>query len=83
MRRDPKIFAGYSDATFLHLGFQARSDVRTLHGPNLHGLGLGRRGEIVRWLALALGSAPPAQGFREVGAPLRLTARPPRWRGAS
>jgi len=76
MRRDPKIFAGYSDATFLHLGFQARSGVRTLHGPNLHGLGLGRRGEIVRWLAW-LSDPLPAQGFRELGAPLRLTARAP------
>jgi muramoyltetrapeptide carboxypeptidase len=75
MRRDPKIFAGYSDATFLHLGFQARSGVRTLHGPNLHGLGFGRRGEIVRWLAW-LSDPRPARGFRELAAPLRLARGP-------
>lgn len=74
MRRDPKIFAGYSDATFLHLGFQARSGVRTLHGPNLHGLGFGRRGEIRRWLAW-LSNPLPAQGIRELAAPLRLATR--------
>ena len=68
MRRDPKIFAGYSDATFLHLGFQARAQVRTLHGPNLHGLGFGRRGEISRWLAW-LSSPSPALGIRSLAVP--------------
>ncbi|MGH7682138.1 MAG: S66 peptidase family protein, partial [Candidatus Eiseniibacteriota bacterium] len=38
MRRDPKIYAGFSDATFLHLGFASQARVRTLHGPNLQGL---------------------------------------------
>ncbi len=71
MGRDPKIFAGYSDATFLHLGFQARSGVRTLHGPNLHGLGFGRRGEITRWLSW-LTQPRPADGTRELAAPRRL-----------
>jgi muramoyltetrapeptide carboxypeptidase LdcA involved in peptidoglycan recycling len=71
MRRDPKIFAGYSDATFLHLGFQARSGVRTLHGPNLHGLGFRRRGEIVRWLRW-LSDPHPAQGIRELAVPLKI-----------
>jgi len=71
MRRDPKIFAGYSDATFLHLGFQARSGVRTLHGPNLHGLGFGRRGEIVRWLSW-LSTPLPGSAIREIAAPLRI-----------
>lgn len=37
MRRDPKVFAGFSDATFLHLGFAKHAGVRTLHGPNLQG----------------------------------------------
>jgi muramoyltetrapeptide carboxypeptidase len=73
MRRDPKIFAGYSDATFLHLGFQARSGVRTLHGPNLHGLGLGRRGEIARWLTW-LSEPRPAAGIRELAVPRRIAA---------
>ena len=71
MRRDPKIFAGYSDATFLHLGFQARSGVRTLHGPNLHGLGFGRRGEITRWLSW-LTDPRPAPGIRELAVPRRI-----------
>ncbi|HYR51974.1 MAG TPA: LD-carboxypeptidase [Candidatus Dormibacteraeota bacterium] len=71
MRRDPKIFAGYSDATFLHLAFQARSGVRTLHGPNLHGLGFGRQGEIRRWLSWLSNPQPP-DGVRELSAPLRI-----------
>ena len=74
MRRDPKIFAGYSDATFLHLGFQARAGVRTLHGPNLHGLGHGRGGEILRWLSW-LSHPVPAAGIRELAAPRRFAAR--------
>ncbi len=71
MRRDPKIFAGYSDATFLHLAFQARSGVRTLHGPNLHGLGFGRQGEIRRWLSWLSNPQPP-DAVRELKAPLRI-----------
>ena len=71
MRKDPKIFAGYSDATFLHLAFQARSGVRTLHGPNLHGLGLGRQGEIRRWLSWLSNPLPP-DSVRELKAPLRI-----------
>ena len=51
MRRDPKVFAGFSDATFLHLGFARHSGVRTLHGPNLQGLAQGRSPEIERWLS--------------------------------
>ena len=71
MRRDPKIFAGYSDATFLHLGFQAHAGVRTLHGPNLHGLGFGRRGEISRWLTW-LSNPNPALGIRSLAVPRRV-----------
>jgi muramoyltetrapeptide carboxypeptidase len=71
MRRDPKIFAGYSDATFLHLGFQCRSGVRTLHGPNLHGLGFGRGGEVSRWLHW-LTRPLPAERVRALGAPRRV-----------
>ena len=74
MRRDPKVFAGYSDATFLHLGFQARSGVRTLHGPNLHGLGFGRTGEIRRWLSWLANPLPP-DSIRELSAPLRIGTR--------
>jgi muramoyltetrapeptide carboxypeptidase len=34
-RRHPKIFLGYSDVTFLHLGFWGRVPWATFHGPNL------------------------------------------------
>jgi muramoyltetrapeptide carboxypeptidase len=51
MRRDPKIFAGFSDATFLHLGFAARAGVRTLHGPNLQGMGGPAGAGLRRWVA--------------------------------
>ena len=68
MRRDPKIFVGYSDATFLHLGFHARSGVRTLHGPNLHGLAFRRPGEIRRWLSWISNPDPPG-ALRTLAAP--------------
>ncbi|HSQ60112.1 MAG TPA: LD-carboxypeptidase [Acidobacteriota bacterium] len=51
MRRDPKIFAGFSDATYLHAGFALRSGARTLHGPNLQGFGGVSARELPRWLA--------------------------------
>jgi muramoyltetrapeptide carboxypeptidase len=71
MRRAPKIFAGYSDATFLHLGFARIAGVRTLHGPNLHGLALGRAVEIRRWLAW-LSEPTPALSTRSFAAPRRI-----------
>ncbi len=71
MRRDPKVFVGYSDATFLHLGFQARTGVRTLHGPNLHGLAFGRTGEIRRWLAWVSSPVLPLP-IRSLAAPVPL-----------
>lgn len=61
MRRDPKIFAGFSDATLLHLGFALRAGVRTLHGPNLAGLASGRAGEFRRWLAWTTECRPAAE----------------------
>lgn len=69
MRRDPKIFAGFSDATFLHLGFARYAGVRTLHGPNLHGFGFGRPGELARWLAWVTRPEPPERA-RTLGAPV-------------
>ena len=71
MRRDPKIFAGFSDATFLHLGFALRAGVRTLHGPNLTGLSRGRGSELRRWLAWTT-EPRPAAAWRTFGAPRRL-----------
>lgn len=71
MRRDPKIFAGFSDATFLHLGFARHAGVRTLHGPNLHGFGFGRAGEIARWFSWVTRREPPER-VRTLGAPTRI-----------
>ena len=71
MRRDPKVFAGFSDATFLHLGFARHAGVRTLHGPNLHGFGFGRAGEIARWLSWVTRPEPPER-VRALGAPVRI-----------
>ena len=71
MRRDPKIFAGYSDATLFHLGFARHARVRTLHGPNVQGLGLGRPADIRRFLAWVT-QPKPAQGVRTLAAPRRL-----------
>jgi muramoyltetrapeptide carboxypeptidase len=72
MRRDPKIFAGFSDATFLHLGFAARSGVRTLHGPNLHGFAWASRAEVERWIAWVT-RADPSERVRTLGAPVRIS----------
>jgi len=80
MRRDPKIFAGFSDATYLHLGFAHRAGVRTLHGPNAQGLSLGRRAEIKRWMTWVTCPMPP-EAVRTLRAPGRLVAgRPARGR---
>ncbi|HEY6221034.1 MAG TPA: LD-carboxypeptidase [Candidatus Eisenbacteria bacterium] len=71
MRRDPKIFAGFSDATFFHLGFARHAGVRTLHGPNLHGFAGPRGGSLKRWIAWATQPAPP-EAIRSLRAPIRL-----------
>jgi muramoyltetrapeptide carboxypeptidase len=71
MRRDPKIFAGFSDATFLHLGMARHAGVRTLHAPNLHGLGARRGSEISRLLAWLTEPFPP-EAVRTLAAPRRL-----------
>jgi muramoyltetrapeptide carboxypeptidase len=72
VRRDPKIFAGFSDATFLHLGIARHAGVRTLHGPNLQGLSLRRGGEGRRWLAWVT-EPRPAEDVRTLRARGRLT----------
>jgi muramoyltetrapeptide carboxypeptidase len=71
MRRDPKLFAGFSDATFLHLGMARHAGVRTLHGPNLHGLGMRRGSEVPRFLAWVTQPMPPER-VRTLRAPRRL-----------
>ena len=81
MRRDPKIFAGFSDATFFHMGFARHADVRTLHGPNLQGFGRSRGGgEVKRWIAWATIPLPP-DSVRALRAPRRLAGGPGRVRG--
>jgi muramoyltetrapeptide carboxypeptidase len=80
MRRDPKIFAGFSDATYLHLGFARHAGVRTLHGPNLQGMGLGRSGELERFIAWT--TLPrPSERIRTLPAPRRLAGRAAAVRG--
>jgi len=71
LRRDPKLFAGFSDATFLHLGIALHAGVRTLHGPNLHGLGARRGSEIPRLLAW-LTDPKPSERVRTFRAPRRV-----------
>jgi muramoyltetrapeptide carboxypeptidase len=71
MRRDPKVFAGFSDATFLHLGMARHAGVRTLHGPNLHGLGARRGSEVTRFLAW-LTQPMPTERVRTFAAPRRI-----------
>ncbi|HEX9710456.1 MAG TPA: LD-carboxypeptidase [Candidatus Thermoplasmatota archaeon] len=58
MRRDPKVFAGFSDGSFLHAGFASASGVRTLHGPNVQGFGKASRRDAARWLAWATEPRP-------------------------
>ncbi|MGE5176682.1 MAG: S66 peptidase family protein [Hyphomicrobiales bacterium] len=71
MRRDPKVFAGFSDATFFHLGFALRAGVRTLHGPNLQGLGAARGSGLERFVAW-ITSPRPSERVRTLPAPRRL-----------
>jgi muramoyltetrapeptide carboxypeptidase len=71
MRRDPKVFAGFSDATFLHLAFAARCGVRTLHGPNLAGFGRASGAALprfVQWITRPV----PDEATRRLGFPRRL-----------
>ncbi|MGA3113581.1 MAG: LD-carboxypeptidase [Syntrophobacteraceae bacterium] len=37
-RRNPKIFIGHSDITFLHFGLMSKAGWTTFHGPNLTGM---------------------------------------------
>ena len=71
MRRDPKLFAGFSDATILHLGMARHAGVRTLHGPHLHGMGAKRGTEIPRFLAWVTQPMPP-EHVRTFAAPRRV-----------
>jgi len=71
MRRDPKIYAGFSDATYFHAGFALRAGVRTLHGPNAQGFGDRSARELSRWVAWV--STPrPSLAHRTLRAPRRL-----------
>src|SRR5208337_5270218 len=37
-RRNPKLFIGHSDITFLHFGLMSQAGWTTFHGPNLTGM---------------------------------------------
>lgn len=80
MRRDPKVFAGFSDATFLHLGFARHANVRTLHGPNLRGFGHGRKTDFARWIEWVR-NPYPAEPVRTLRAPVRISGARPIVRG--
>lgn len=71
MRRDPKVFAGFSDATYLHLGFARHAGVRTLHAPNVQGLAEGGAGDLARFVSWITTPRPP-DGVRILAAPRRL-----------
>jgi muramoyltetrapeptide carboxypeptidase len=81
VRRDPKLFAGFSDATFIHLGIARHAGVRTLHGPNLHGLGARRGTEVARLLAW-LTQPMPSERVRTFAAPRRVDGAPRAAEGA-
>jgi muramoyltetrapeptide carboxypeptidase len=76
MRRDPKIYAGFSDATYFHAGFALHAGVRTLHGPNAQGIGGHSLRELRRWLAwVTMPSVDPRWGTlrapRRIAGPVR------------
>ncbi|HEU4725913.1 MAG TPA: LD-carboxypeptidase [Candidatus Eisenbacteria bacterium] len=71
MRRDPKIYAGFSDATYFHAGFALHAGVRTLHGPNAQGFGGASARELRRWLAWVT-TPRPDERVRRFRAPRRL-----------
>ncbi len=71
-RRDPKIYAGFSDATYLHLGLARHANLRTLHGPNAQGFGGRSIRELKRWIEWVTSPRPddrwrilPARGRLE------------------
>jgi len=71
MRRDPKIYAGFSDATYFHAGFSLHAGVRTLHGPNAQGFGGRSARELGRWLQWVATPRPDPR-WRILRAPRRI-----------
>jgi muramoyltetrapeptide carboxypeptidase len=53
IRRNPKIFVGFSDITILHLAINGRTGIITFHGPNLQD-GFGKPEEMPTATATAL-----------------------------
>jgi muramoyltetrapeptide carboxypeptidase len=53
IRRNPKVFVGFSDITILHLAIQQRAGLITFHGPNLQD-GFGKPDEMPAATAAAL-----------------------------
>jgi muramoyltetrapeptide carboxypeptidase len=86
IRRNPKIFVGFSDITILHLAIQQYAGLITFHGPNLQD-GFGKQDDILManeaplWRALMGGDVASADGgysfeFLEVASPGVRTIRP-------
>jgi muramoyltetrapeptide carboxypeptidase len=67
VRRNPKVFVGFSDITILHVAIQQRAGLITFHGPNLQD-GFGKPEDMssanvsALWRALMGGEPPPADG---------------------
>jgi len=80
MRRDPKIYAGFSDATYFHAGFSLHAGVRTLHCPNAQGLGGPSARELKRWIAWVTTPKPDPR-VALLRAPRRLCGPAERVRG--
>src|SRR6476620_7104715 len=62
VRRNPKVFVGFSDITLLHAAIQQRTGLITFHGPNLQdGFGkpddMPEANEAALWRAISDGSA--------------------------
>jgi muramoyltetrapeptide carboxypeptidase len=67
VRRNPKIFVGFSDITILHLAMQQKAGLITFHGPNLQdGFGkpahMSAANEAALWQAISRKQPPSADG---------------------
>jgi muramoyltetrapeptide carboxypeptidase len=67
VRRNPKVFVGFSDITILHLAMQQRAGLLTFHGPNLQD-GFGKPDDMLPATAAALWRAFMAEQQSTTGA---------------
>jgi muramoyltetrapeptide carboxypeptidase len=68
IRRNPKVFLGFSDISILHTAFQQRAGLITFHGPNLQD-GFGKSddmppaNEVALWRAILAEQQEAASGY--------------------